>query len=471
MSQLRKFIWVGLAMLSLPALLVGSAAAGDFAGSKLYLDTKIDTGTAVNDSLASVRLPSAGDVISFELWLPGASGKGTFGFNLIFDNTSGVFADNWTAEVKDFRGSAMAESGTSPGEFSALIVPSATMSSDLLATVTLTAKQDIVEGVTVKVDSTSSMADAAAAQDLIAVTNAVLTFVAGPKIAADAMYDITKPIPLPINASAAVTVNATGFGAGMTITWTVTPDMVGTASVAGVASADGLSNTITATGPGSATVTVSASDGTDTTNELTITFSQQEAAELATFGGELVDDRVVVSWSTASQTNNAGWRLLRSVDGENFEAVSEMVQGAGTSDAMLSYSIEDVNLPSNEKVWYQLEQVDLDGSISRSNPVEVLLGARMPVPTVFSTNVYPNPFNPSTTISYDLPNESFVSIVIYDAIGQEIRRLVSEQTAAGRYRVQWDALDTQGRAVGSGVYIAKVEAGSFSSSQKMLLLK
>ena len=471
MSQLRKFIWVGLAMLSLPALLVGSAAAGDFAGSKLYLDTKIDTGTAVNDSLASVRLPSAGDVISFELWLPGASGKGTFGFNLIFDNTSGVFADNWTAEVKDFRGSAMAESGTSPGEFSALIVPSATMSSDLLATVTLTAKQDIVEGVTVKVDSTSSMADAAAAQDLIDVTNAVLTFVAGPKIAADAMYDITKPIPLPINASAAVTVNATGFGAGMTITWTVTPDMVGTASVAGVASADGLSNTITATGPGSATVTVSASDGTDTTNELTITFSQQEAAELATFGGELVDDRVVVSWSTASQTNNAGWRLLRSVDGENFEAVSEMVQGAGTSDAMLSYSIEDVNLPSNEKVWYQLEQVDLDGSISRSNPVEVLLGARMPVPTVFSTNVYPNPFNPSTTISYDLPNESFVSIVIYDAIGQEIRRLVSEQTAAGRYRVQWDALDTQGRAVGSGVYIAKVEAGSFSSSQKMLLLK
>ena len=471
MSQLRKFIWVGLAMLSLPALLVGSAAAGDFAGSKLYLDTKIDTGTAVNDSLASVRLPSAGDVISFELWLPGASGKGTFGFNLIFDNTSGVFADNWTAEVKDFRGSAMAESGTSPGEFSALIVPSATMSSDLLATVTLTAKQDIVEGVTVKVDSTSSMADAAAAQDLIDVTNAVLTFVAGPKIAADAMYDITKPIPLPINASAAVTVTATGFGAGMTITWTVTPDAAASASVAGVASTDGLSNTITATGPGSATVTVSASDGTDTTNALTITFSQQEAAELATFGGELVDDRVVVSWSTASQTNNAGWRLLRSVDGENFEAVSELMQGAGTSDAMLSYSIEDVNLPSREKVWYQLEQVDLDGSISRSNPVEVLLGARMPVPTVFSTNVYPNPFNPSTTISYDLPNESFVSIVIYDAIGQEIRRLVSEQTAAGRYRVQWDALDTQGRAVGSGVYIAKVEAGSFSSSQKMLLLK
>jgi hypothetical protein len=316
-----------------------------------------------------------------------------------------------------------------------------------------------------------TISDATGANDTVDLTKAVLSFSEGPKLAADAMYDITKPLPLPINGSAAVTVNATGFGAGATITWTVTPGAGATASVVGVASTDGLSNTITATGPGSATVTVSASDGTDATNAVIITFSQQEAAELATFGGELVDDRVVVSWSTASQTNNAGWRLLRSVDGENFEVVSELVQGAGTSDAMLSYSIEDVNLPSNEKVWYQLEQVDLDGSISRSNPVEVLLGARMPVPAVFSTSVYPNPFNPSTTISYDLPNESFVSIVIYDAIGQEVRRLVSEQTAAGRYRVQWDALDSTGRAVGSGVYIAKVEAGSFSSSQKMLLLK
>ncbi len=192
---------------------------------------------------------------------------------------------------------------------------------------------------------------------------------------------------------------------------------------------------------------------------------------MAAFGGEMVDNSVVVSWSTASQTNNAGWRVLRSVDGENFQAVGEFVQGAGTADALLTYRIEDADVPSVDKVWYQLEQVDLDGSVTRSSAIEVLLGARMPLPTAFATSVYPNPFNPSTTISYDLPDASFVSIVIYDAIGQEVRRLVGDQTAAGRYRIQWDALDNQGRSVGSGVYIAKVEAGSFSSSQKMLLLK
>jgi hypothetical protein len=328
----------------------------------------------------------------------------------------------------------------------------------------------VADTVKISLKATSTtMADGNFANDVLDVSGAKITFTTGPKLAADAMYDITKPIPLPINSSAAVTVTATGFTAGATLTWSVTSNAAATAAVTHAET--GTSSTITATGPGSATVTVNVSDGTDATNDVVITFSQQEAAELASFGGELLEDRVLVSWSTASQTNNAGWRLLRSVDGENFEPLSAFVQGAGTSDALLSYSLEDVNLPTAEKVWYQLEQVDLDGSVTRSNPVEVLLGARMPVPTEFSTNVYPNPFNPSTTISYDLPSESFVSVVIYDAIGQEVRRLVTEQTAAGRYRVQWDALDTQGRAVGSGVYIAKVEAGSFSSSQKMLLLK
>ena len=60
---------------------------------------------------------------------------------------------------------------------------------------------------------------------------------------------------------------------------------------------------------------------------------------------------------------------------------------------------------------------------------------------------------------------------IYDVIGQEVRRLVSEQKIAGRYHMQWDARDNLGRSVSSGVYIAKVSAGSCSASQKMLLLK
>lgn len=474
MSQFRKLILFSAAALVAVVVMSGPAFAGAFAGMSLYLDTSVGEDPAVNDSVASTRLPALGDTVRFQLFVPGAGGTGTFGFNIKFDDTGSKFTDNFTwvagaAGARDFSGAAL--TGAAATERSALLIAQPSYpASGLVATITLVAKQDVAEGVTVSLDTAATtLADLTGAQDKLNHSKAVLSFVAGPKLAADAMYDITKPIPLPVNGSVSVTVTAAGFAADATLTWTVTEAAGSTVAI--TTSEAGAANTITATGPGSGTVTVSASDGTESTNDVTITFSQQEPAELASFGGELVDDRVVVTWSTASQTNNAGWQLLRSVDGVNYEAVGEFVQGAGTSDALLSYNLQDSDLPSVEKVYYQLEQVDLDGSVSRSNPVEVLLGARMPVPTEFATSVYPNPFNPSTTISYDMPNEAFVSVVIYDAIGQEVRRLVSEQAPAGRYRVQWDALDSQGRAVGSGVYIAKVEAGGFSLSQKMLLLK
>jgi hypothetical protein len=222
---------------------------------------------------------------------------------------------------------------------------------------------------------------------------------------------------------------------------------------------------------GASQVTVKANvDGVET-DAVVFTFTQLNPAELASFDGALQEEKVVLNWSTVSQTNNAGWQIMRSVDGENFESVGNFVQGAGTSDALLNYSFEDKNLPGVEKVYYRLEQVDLDGSVSRSNVIEVILGARMPLPTEFAVNVYPNPFNPSTTISYELPEGAPVTVVIYDVLGQQVRHLISQFNSAGRYQVQWDARDNQGRGVASGVYIARIDAGTSTLSQKMLLLK
>ena len=228
--------------------------------------------------------------------------------------------------------------------------------------------------------------------------------------------------------------------------------------------------TITAAGYISTVVKVAASDGT-TTVEVTIQFTEQVPIELSSFVGSVVEDRVLINWTTASQTNNAGFRVLRSTDGETYEVVSELIAGAGTTDQLMDYMFEDTSLPAAEIVYYVLEQVDLDGTINRSNPIEVLLGARFIMPTEFASAVYPNPFNPRTTISYDLPSDADVSIVIYDAIGQEIRQLVSQHYTAGRYSIQWDAKDFMGRSVGSGVYIAKIKAGPNTALQKMLLLK
>ena len=274
---------------------------------------------------------------------------------------------------------------------------------------------------------------------------------------------------IPRGGEATIKITALGFAEGATVTFTH--------SVEGAAMVDGqpemdMQNvyTLTATGLGSAVVTVTASDGTDSV-EVTVQFDEQVPIELSSFVGSVVENRVVLNWATASQTNNAGFRVLRSTDGETYEVVSELIAGAGTTDQLMDYMFEDISLPAAEIVYYVLEQIDLDGTVNRSNPIEVLLGARFTLPTEFASAVYPNPFNPRTTISYDLPADTNVSVIIYDAIGQEIRQLVSQHYTAGRYSIQWDAKDFMGRSVGSGVYIAKIVAGPNTAIQKMLLLK
>lgn len=79
---------------------------------------------------------------------------------------------------------------------------------------------------------------------------------------------------------------------------------------------------------------------------------------------------------------------------------------------------------------------------------------------------YPNPFNPSTMIEYSIPKESFVELKVYDIVGNELNTLVSEHQPAGNFRAEFNAAD-----LSSGIYIAKLTAGSFTKSIKMTLLK
>lgn len=79
---------------------------------------------------------------------------------------------------------------------------------------------------------------------------------------------------------------------------------------------------------------------------------------------------------------------------------------------------------------------------------------------------YPNPFNPTTTISYDIPEDGRVLLNVYNLLGQEVARLVDEVVLAGRYYVEWNAV-----RMASGMYICKLTAGPFSQSRKMMLLK
>jgi hypothetical protein len=84
---------------------------------------------------------------------------------------------------------------------------------------------------------------------------------------------------------------------------------------------------------------------------------------------------------------------------------------------------------------------------------------------------YPNPFNGTTSIRYALPSEMHVTVDIYNALGERIRRLVDATQEAGQYAASWDGRDSAGATLGSGVYVAVMKAGEHTAAQKMLLLK
>jgi hypothetical protein len=86
---------------------------------------------------------------------------------------------------------------------------------------------------------------------------------------------------------------------------------------------------------------------------------------------------------------------------------------------------------------------------------------------------YPNPFNPSTTIDYGVPEgeEVLVDLRIYELRGRLIRSLVREEKMPGSYSVHWDGRDEMGRAVGSGVYFYRLEAGKSSLTKKMVVMR
>jgi len=84
---------------------------------------------------------------------------------------------------------------------------------------------------------------------------------------------------------------------------------------------------------------------------------------------------------------------------------------------------------------------------------------------------YPNPFNPTTTIQYELPQRSEVQLTIYDLLGREVTTLLLETQDVGYKSVQWDATNVQGQEVGTGVYFYQIKVGDFVQTRKMVLLK
>ena len=112
------------------------------------------------------------------------------------------------------------------------------------------------------------------------------------------------------------------------------------------------------------------------------------------------------------------------------------------------------------------------GSPGQTTAIGEITDASPGAPLSFAVHpARPNPFNPATTIQYDLPAAALVRMGVYDTNGRLVTRLTDEPRPAGRHTVRWDAANQGGVPVASGVYFVVTEAGTWSSRQKITLLK
>jgi hypothetical protein len=188
--------------------------------------------------------------------------------------------------------------------------------------------------------------------------------------------------------------------------------------------------------------------------------------ELSSFTAQLINRDVILNWTTATELNNQGFEIEYSSDNENFSMIG-FVPGFGTTTEPKTYSFVISNVNSGVQ-YYRLKQIDFDGTATIYNSVEVT----GPVPNTFMLNQnHPNPFNPSTTISFSLPVESNVSIKLFNMLGQEVAQISEGEFQAGNHNVEFNARD-----LSSGAYIYTLEAkgingANFKSTRKMLLLR
>ena len=179
---------------------------------------------------------------------------------------------------------------------------------------------------------------------------------------------------------------------------------------------------------------------------------------------------VILTWNSIVDVEVDYYVIERSTNQDFDETGSMQSQITNTN------YFEDIELVYDTDLYYRVSYyygIQSEYSETLTASVEWLnnqKGETLPIAFKLHQN-YPNPFNPKTKINYDIPNYSNVNIVIIDLSGSEIKSLVNKKHTSGRYSITWNGTNNNGDKVAAGMYLYKIQSGSFTKMEKMILLK
>ncbi|MBD3410811.1 MAG: alpha/beta fold hydrolase [Ignavibacteriales bacterium] len=179
--------------------------------------------------------------------------------------------------------------------------------------------------------------------------------------------------------------------------------------------------------------------------------------ELLSFEAVTSDEAIELTWRVAQEANVAAYEVERKSDGA-FATVGT-VKATGAS----LYAFADDAAKTDVRYVYRVKAIDRDGAFVYSDRVEATLEA--PIDYALRQN-YPNPFNPVTQIEFSTPAPGRASLVVFNAIGEVVAKLLEGEIEAGTHAVSFDASDLP-----SGIYFYRLTAGSFTQVKKMTLLR
>ena len=187
--------------------------------------------------------------------------------------------------------------------------------------------------------------------------------------------------------------------------------------------------------------------------------------EFSSINGSVDDQDAVLTWKTASETNNAGFQVQRKTDGAYTDLEGAFVESkaqGGTTNQPLSYRYRVTNLDAGEHT-FRLKQVDTDGSSSFSDPIDVNVG----LAGDYNFTTYPNPVSERATVEFAVKEKEEVTIALYNTLGQRVKTIYRDTPPAEQTRQI--ALDTDG--LSSGLYILRLQSEGVSATQRITVVK